>query len=180
MGYEITAVSPRGLRIGSVRVGTNGSQEVMFALWFAAYGVGSLPDSDRVRRRWLVAYGPAADWMRANHPHRSPTVLDMQTMIGINSGTGDNVCGGYLRPRAEAIVRGLSHNPTRCPVLAPVVEFWNDSYGVRLPADLVARLAASAASLAPALAKSCWYTRMTEVANLLQMAREEGASCRAG
>ena len=52
-GYEITTVLSDGSSIGSVRVGTNGSHEVMFGPWFAAYGVSGLPDSDRVRRGWV-------------------------------------------------------------------------------------------------------------------------------
>ena len=180
MGYEITAVLSDGFSIGSVRVGTNGSQEVMFGLWFAAYGVSGLPDSDLVRRGWIRPYGPAAEWHRENHPDRSPTVSDLRSMIGIETGHGDRQSGGYLRPRTGVILQGLRRRPTRCPVLAPIVEFWKDHYGAELSVDLVDQLARSTRTLTPALVASCWYERMSELEELFAKARRLGASCRTG
>ena len=180
MGHEITAVLPDGARIDSVRVGTNGSQEVMFGLWFAAYGVSGLSEADRVRREWLEPYGPAAVWQRANRPDQPPTVDDVRSMIGIDSGDRDNRCGGYLRPRTGDILQGLRRRPTRCPVLAPIVEFWKDHYGAELSVDLVDQLARSTRTLTPALVASCWYERMSELEELFAKARRLGASCRTG
>jgi len=107
-------------------------------------------------------------------------VSDLRSMIGIETGHGDRQSGGYLRPRTGAILQGLRRRPTRCPVLAPIVEFWKDHYGAELSVDLVDQLARSTRTLTPALVASCWYERMSELEELFAKARRLGASCRTG
>lgn len=179
MGYEIVAVDPDGQRIGAVRVGTNGSQDVMFGLWLAAYAAGQFADSDRVRDGWLRPVGPARSVRGARGGHRL-TIDTVRSLIAMNTGQGHDVQGGFVTPRPAAITTSLSSRPTACPILAPIIEFWAASYGVTLGNELVARLAPAASVLNRSLVESCWHDRLGEVANLLAEARRRRATCRVG
>ncbi len=179
MGYEIVAVDPDGQSVGAVRVGTNGSQDVMFGLWLASYAAGQFAESDRVRGGWLRPVGPARSTRGDRSAHRL-TVDAVRTLIAVNTGEGDEVQGGFVLPRPAAIAASLSFRPTTCPILAPIIEFWADSYGVLLGNELVARLAPAASVLNRSLVESCWHDRLGEVAALLDEARRRRATCRVG
>jgi hypothetical protein len=161
----------------AARVGTNGSGDVMLALWLAAYGATGRPDSRRVRARWYspVRGAPVEVWS-ANE-----SIRQARTVIATNL---DDCAWIIVNDRTDATIeRGIKLKPPTDPPLVALVDYWRhyqrlwdrDSDSA-LGVDLTRRLAETFTLLLPELKPSCWYSVLAEVTDLFVKAAAAGVS----
>jgi hypothetical protein len=163
--------------VHAARVGTNGSGDVMLALWLAAYGATGRPDSRRVRARWYRPVGgaPAQVWSA------DETIRQARLAIAAN----DDDCAWIIVDDHVdfTIERGCKLKAPTDPPLVALVDYWRhyqrlwdrDSDG-DLGVDLTRRLAETFTLLLPELEPSCWYDTLAEVTALFTAAAAAGTS----
>lgn len=171
---------------GYASVGTNGSQEVMVALWMAAYAVAGRPDSKRVTgwvqrlvnpyRRNLAADAP---WVERGKPS---TVRDL-IAYNLDYGDGMNDEGTAVTLDRRVVDHGLKCKAPTDPMLADLVEMYRVIHtdgpeADVFPADLCVRLADHLTFLLPHLETSTWHEVQSNVARVFRTAAERGTEVR--
>jgi hypothetical protein len=163
--------------VHAARVGTNGSGDVMLALWLAAYGATGRPDSRRVRARWYnpVRGAPTEVWSANESIRQARRVI----------ATNDDACAWIIVDNHvdATIERGCKLKAPTDPPLVALVDYWRHyqhlwdrSSDSSLGVELTRRLAETFTLLLPELEPSCWYDTLAEVTTLFVDAAAVGAA----
>lgn len=153
-------------------IGAHGSMDVFLALLLAGYATLNLPDSDRVRQRWLAERRLTAHGViPARFPHDElglphfiePTRGQMKQLIGFKQ----DGCM-WIALERSTIDRGRKLLPVRCPTLEAFTWIYDhrdedSSCYAQIRGETVTAFGRAFDLVLPELVESSWYEKLQQL-----------------